>query len=87
MRTDDMYQPDRAKATVFALVGVRPVRIAGSTLEDVMTRLAALCPGGRLGKPDQHPGSGFRSGLMPGGVMKLAVIMLVLFVLRAVVKG
>ncbi len=55
MRTDDMYQPDRAKATVFALVGGRPVRIAGSTLEDVMARLAALCPGGRLGKLTSIP--------------------------------
>lgn len=48
MRTDEIYQPQRAKAIIFALVDGRRVRIAGATLEDVMARLTRLCPGGRL---------------------------------------
>ena len=57
MRTDERYQPQRAKAIIFALVDGRRVRIAGATLDDVMALLAKLCPGGRPAELANIPGA------------------------------
>lgn len=44
--TEYPKRPDKARCTFYALNGGRRIRIQGATMEDVLTRLRALCPGG-----------------------------------------
>lgn len=50
MRRQTTYpkQEARARFTVYAIHGARRVRIQGATMEAVLFRLKALCPGGKL---------------------------------------
>ncbi len=50
MRKQTTYpkQEARARFTFYAIHGARRVRIQGATLEAVLLRLKALCPGGNL---------------------------------------
>lgn len=50
MRKQTTYpkQETRARFTVYAIHGARRVRIQDTTMEAVLLRLKALCPGGKL---------------------------------------
>lgn len=50
MRKQTTYpkQETRARFTFYATYGARRVRIQGATMEAVLLRLKALCPGGKL---------------------------------------
>lgn len=50
MRRQTTYpkQEARARFTFYATYGERRVRIQGATMEAVLFRLKALCPGGKL---------------------------------------
>lgn len=50
MRKQTSYPKQEVKArfTFYAIHGARRVRIQGATLEAVLIRLQALCPGGKL---------------------------------------
>ncbi len=52
MRTELMHkttypkQPDKARFTFYAVKGGRRVVLRGASMEDILFRLRALCPGG-----------------------------------------
>lgn len=48
MRQEKEYRKTPVRATFYAIHGARRVRIQGVTMEAVLLRLKALCPGGNL---------------------------------------
>lgn len=47
-RKDYSKQPGKARFTFYAINGSRRFVLQGATMEDVLARLRALCPGGNF---------------------------------------